>query len=148
MKPIKPLLIIALVLLFQSGCSQKGGDGVIDLGGRDDCDSAKQLCRFFGNGVIAELKLGDGKGVGELKPFDAVFKLNQNPTEVEISFIMKDMDMGPNRYRMTAKDDQWGARPILPICSNSRIDWIAELEWLDDGQRYRLRFPFHTNGSK
>lgn len=80
-----------------------------------------------------------------LQPFPvSVRTAGGQPVEtVMLTFFMRGMDMGLNRYRM--RDDAgsgWRAEVTLPICVSGRSDWIAEFEFLTAGQRILLRAPF------
>ena len=141
-------LVSVLCLLAVSGCSKTESINIVELGEVNNCDSAQQSCLYSSNGLNASLQLGDGSGVGELKPFDVQFLINSDPEEVKLSFIMPDMDMGPNLYRMKKVGEQWTARPMLPICSASRLDWTAEVQWKIGNNQFKLAFPFHTDGMK
>jgi hypothetical protein len=54
------------------------------------------------------------------------------------SFQMKDMDMGPNRYRLLRVDGKWRAKVMLPACVRGRHDWMLRLEV--GGKVYELPF--------
>jgi hypothetical protein len=52
---------------------------------------------------------------------------------------MVGMNMGFNRYDLKrVPDGNWTARIVLPVCTDSRADWIAELKL--DEQFYSLSF--------
>lgn len=73
-----------------------------------------------------------------LKPFVIILS-HPRLKKVSLSFQMMGMDMGYNRYELArASDGAWTARIILPVCTASRADWIAEIQ-LDD-QFYSLPF--------
>jgi hypothetical protein len=57
---------------------------------------------------------------------------------------MKGMDMGMNRYRLIAGEGNWSGTATLPVCSASRMDWIALVEFSSGGKKYRAKFPFQT----
>ena len=64
------------------------------------------------------------------EPFD--IELRQVPAEVQevhVSFSMKDMDMGFNRYRLKPEGNGvWAARTIrLPVCVSQRNDYLADI---------------------
>jgi len=59
--------------------------------------------------------------------------------QASASFQMIGMDMGFNRYDLKrGPDGNWTARIVLPVCTASRADWVAELKL--DGQFYSLSF--------
>lgn len=45
-----------------------------------------------------------------------------------VSFKMKAMDMGVNKYRFIKGNSNWSAKIIIPICTTGRRDWLAEIE--------------------
>lgn len=62
---------------------------------------------------------------------------------VAVSFFMKGMAMGLNRYRMLGDGaGSWRAEVILPICVSGRSDWIAAFEVSGAGHRAVLKVPF------
>ncbi|WP_373741516.1 hypothetical protein [Neisseria sp.] len=78
------------------------------------------------NGVHA--KFSDT--VNAKQPFDIVLtRVPSHVAEAEVSFSMKDMDMGFNRYKLTREaDGTWAARQIrLPVCVQARHDYLADI---------------------
>lgn len=64
------------------------------------------------------------------EPFDIVIEnVPQNTGAVSISFSMKNMDMGFNRYNLTKQSPQsWQALQIrLPFCVEGRHDYTADI---------------------
>lgn len=64
------------------------------------------------------------------QPFDITLK--NVPSQVEsvtVSFAMKDMDMGFNRFNITRQaDGTWAAKQIrLPVCVENRRDYLADI---------------------
>ncbi len=80
--------------------------------------------------------------------FDAVpqsmrpFKLTVEAPQavgVHVSFAMRGMQMGMNRYRLLPQaQGRWMAEVTLPVCVDGRADWDMTLEL--DGRHYRLPF--------
>ncbi|QEY26912.1 hypothetical protein [Neisseria zalophi] len=63
-------------------------------------------------------------------PFDIV--INNVPPETQevyVSFSMRDMDMGFNRYKLVRQEGgEWAAKNIrLPICTQDRRDYLADI---------------------
>jgi len=62
--------------------------------------------------------------------------------ELHVSFAMRGMQMGLNRYRLlSAGDGLWKAEVTLPVCASGRGDWLMTLDV--DGRLYQL--PFSSN---
>lgn len=64
------------------------------------------------------------------EPFDIVVEnVPKNTGAVSISFSMKNMDMGFNRYNLTQQSPQsWQAAQIrLPFCIEGRHDYTADI---------------------
>ncbi len=141
---LKYFIVIGLFALIVS-CGSKES-ATTSLGLVSECDSAISRCEFDNGLVKASLQLGDGSGIGELKGFAVDASINPNPDEVIISFMMKDMDMGPNRYRLKQSHNRWEGKAILPMCALGRLDWIAQLEWRSANKKYQIEFPFHSEG--
>lgn len=68
--------------------------------------------------------------VAAKEPFDITLR-NVPPQvqEVFVSFSMRDMDMGFNRYKLLRQaDGSWAARQIrLPVCVQGRSDYLADI---------------------
>ena len=92
-----------------------------------DCNPAKTSCQlWFSDGEIVVQFLQQPSA---LQPFEVeVTPKNMEVEKVNISFVMKDMDMGINAYNLDRQSNEiWRAKVILPVCSLGRNDWIAEL---------------------
>ena len=62
-----------------------------------------------------------------LKPFDLTVQAD-GVKQVYASFVMVGMEMGLNRYRLIAADNNgWRAKVILPVCVAGRRDWVLTL---------------------
>ena len=59
---------------------------------------------------------------------------------MSVSFSMRDMDMGFNRYDLHRQaDGGWLAQNVrLPLCTEERHDFLADVSV--DGQVYRVPF--------
>ncbi len=84
---------------------------------------------------------------GALKPF--TFRVETKgftaPVEaVRVSFVMPEMDMGRNDYRLQKEPEGFTGRAVLPLCATGRHDWLAVVT-LDAGtRRYEARFAFEA----
>ncbi|MRN37495.1 hypothetical protein CRG49_006455 [Neisseria sp. N95_16] len=75
------------------------------------------------------------------KPFDiALNNVPEAVQEVTVSFSMKDMDMGFNRFNIRRQDDgTWAAKKIrLPMCVENRHDYLADINI--DGEVFQTAF--------
>ncbi len=135
------------ILLFTLvACSD--GDDVVNLGVATSCDAAISPCDVKLDNY--RLKLLFTPAVKPLQPFVVELQLsgkNIEPKNVIMDFIMVGMDMGMNRYRLNKSDDTWKGRAILPVCTASRTDWVANVEFMDKGKKYVVAFPFHTDAN-
>ncbi len=113
-----------------------------------DCDAAQTACTAEGEGLRLHLQLGPG--VRALKPFRSLLAIEgvapEKVLDVEIEFVMRDMDMGVNRYRLLWEEGRWVAEAVLPVCLAGRSDWVAELRLLTEDGAMRADFPFQVPG--
>ena len=67
----------------------------------------------------------------------------ENAHAVHVSFTMRDMPMGLNRYRLLSEGGGvWASQIILPICVQGRSDWLMLIE-IDTGKQIeRVQIPF------
>lgn len=75
------------------------------------------------------------------QPFDIVLKnVPEGVQDVTVSFSMKDMDMGFNRFTVRRQNDgTWAARQIrLPVCVENRHDYLADIRI--DGEVFQTAF--------
>lgn len=75
------------------------------------------------------------------KPFDIVLRnVPETAQEITVSFSMKDMDMGFNRFNIRRQDDgTWAAKQIrLPMCVENRHDYLADINI--DGEVFQTAF--------
>lgn len=141
-------IVLLVLMLATSGCNQQTEEP-IDLGVADGCNAAQESCTLQGRNI--ELSLSLGPTVKPLQPFElelAISGVKTQPDSVVADFTMPDMDMGENRYRLSVREGgRWQGRVILPICSGSRMDWLAIIEFTLEGRLYRARFPFQAEAS-
>lgn len=73
-------------------------------------------------------------------PFDIALSGSGAEKAVSVSFSMRDMDMGFNRYDLHRQaDGGWLAQSVrLPLCTEARHDFLADVSV--DGQVYRVPF--------
>ena len=73
-------------------------------------------------------------------PFDIALSGSGAEKAVSVSFSMRDMDMGFNRYDLHRQaDGGWLAQNVrLPLCTEARHDFLADVSV--DGQVYRVPF--------
>lgn len=138
------LILIPLLLSTLSACSNS--DIVIELGSANACDVAVTSCSVSSEGYTLTLQLGPD--VKPLRPFTTQLKVkgaNGGEQGVVVDFQMVGMDMGLNRYRLRRRSDSWVGNTTLPVCTASRTDWNAVVEFIDAEKRYVASFPFHTD---
>lgn len=138
------LLSICFTLAL-SACSQDEATSPVKKEMAAECDAAMTSCDLERDGISFTLSLGPD--VKPLIPFPVNLSID-TPSELEkvvISFQMEGMEMGLNRYRLTKKEGLWQGVATLPICTTSRMDWVAELEYVVVGQpQSKLNFHFTT----
>lgn len=86
-------------------------------------------------------KLKFSSPAGVKAPFD--IRLDNVPPsvkQVSVSFSMRDMDMGFNRYDLKRQaDGGWSAEGVrLPICTQQRHDYLADISI--GGKNYQVGF--------
>lgn len=136
------VFLLSSVLLLP-GCHET--TGVIELGQATGCDTSQATCMVEHENTTVSLTLGPE--VVPLKPFNSTVSIqgvNVAPNSVIVDFQMKGMDMGVNRYRLIEDGVKWEGKVTLPVCTASRMDWIALVEFNSNGKTYRAGFPFHT----
>ena len=110
------------------------------------CDSAVQPCRARSADLTLELQLGPP--VSPLRPFTAQLGVVDGELHaaaaVELSFVMRGMEMGLNRYRLQHAGEHWRGQVTLPVCTTGRVDWIAVVTVRSNGQQWIAEFPFAT----
>lgn len=100
-----------------------------------------QGCRLANSAVVSFVPPSD-----EHTPFD--IRIRQLPAgtgQVYVQFSMVGMDMGFNRFHLTAQaDGSWLATGVrLPLCIEQRADYRAEIHI--DGQTHILPFTLPHN---
>jgi hypothetical protein len=131
-----PLLLLAIV-----GCGPNEQGEVVQAEAVG-CDAALTRCQVEVDGKGVSLSLQPG--LRPLKPF-AISATIEDSGEIGLvllDFQMIGMDMGPNRYRLLLQEGQWQGSATLPVCTASRSDWLAIMEFKRGSRHYRVRFPF------
>jgi hypothetical protein len=127
------LIIVALIALAIWGARlrapQQAAQPVV-------CSNPVAGCTFLHNGLPAQLRFSTQPEA--LKPF-VLSIASPGLRKASASFQMSGMNMGFNLYELRpGANGSWTASITLPVCTVSRVDWIAELNL--DGQRYVLSF--------
>lgn len=139
---------IFLVVLL-TACNNPGDEESRLLGIAHDCDAALTRCHVS-DGAIA-VSLAMGPDVKPLQPFSLLLVIDAEGPAAEnvvVDFQMQEMDMGINRYRLQRQEDgRWAGNVILPVCTVSRTDWYAVVEFSVDGKPLQAVFPFHTEAN-
>jgi hypothetical protein len=119
------------------------------LGTAQDCDAAVETCHVDAGAIQLQLLLGPQ--VKPLSPFSVALAIKGGEVaaqSVVIDFQMQGMDMGMNRYRLLhASGLSWQGEATIPVCTASRMDWLAVIEFTLNGQPYQAVFPFHTESN-
>lgn len=130
---IPVLILAALVALAIWGAMQKAprqaAQAIL-------CVDPVAGCSFMHKGLPAELRFSAQPEA--LKPF-VLSVASPHLRKASVSFQMSGMDMGFNRYELRPDaDGRWSASITLPVCTVSRVDWIAQINL--DEQAYVLDF--------
>lgn len=102
------------------------------------CNVAQEGCEFEAGQRLQLIGVGNNK-----TPFAAKLTgLPESVQSVSLSFSMRDMEMGFNRFELKKQaDSSWQIAAIhLPLCSSNRHDWLVN--WQIDGKNYQA--PFQT----
>lgn len=87
-------------------------------------------CNLIQGCVLPDGSKVRATSINTQEPFDIVIEnVPQNTGAVSISFSMKNMDMGFNRYNLAQRSPQsWQALQIrLPFCVEGRHDYTADI---------------------
>lgn len=131
---VVPVLVIAaLAALALWGAWQKAPSQQAQI---IRCTDPTAGCAFMFEGLPATLRFSTQPEA--LKPF-VLTVASPRLRKASVSFQMVGMDMGFNRYDLRRDAaGNWTAQVTLPVCTVSRVDWVAELAL--DGQLYTLSF--------
>lgn len=105
------------------------------------CNPAQQSCLTHINNQKLQFRFMQHPS--GLTPFAGVLQTRLPLQEVYVSFSMRGMDMGFNRFSLQQNPSgDWVANMLLPVCSLGRNDWMVEL-WVKYQDAYwRAQFEF------
>lgn len=148
MMTIRQITGVLSLLLLLVACSGEKSDERRYLGSAENCDATLSSCRVSDGAISVALTMGPG--VKPLQPFSFTLLIEGGEVaaqSVVADFQMQGMDMGTNRYRLQPQQGSWQATVTLPVCSASRMDWLAVVEFTLDGEPLLAVFPFHTEAN-
>lgn len=129
--PILILLALAALAIWGARQQPQPGQGI-----EIHCADPVAGCTFLHGGIPAQLRFSAQPET--LKAF-SIHLTHPQIKKASASFQMANMNMGFNRYDFKPqRSGQWLATVTLPVCTASRVDWIAEFEL--DGKLYRMAF--------
>lgn len=81
-----------------------------------------------------------------LRPLKILVKVEGvEASHVEVDFVGIGMDMGYNRAKLDSKDkNNFEGKAILPVCTQSKMDWEARVLLHTDHGLIMAPFPFYT----
>ena len=138
----RTLLLCALCLL--AACDQAPGTAAsaVSLTLALPCD-IHSGCTARNNELVMNVRFGTIPRALQPFPMQVSIESDKTVESVTVGFSMRGMDMGHNRYRLVAAaSHDWKGNVTLPICSAGRSDWLADIEVMVAGKRYRLALPF------
>ncbi len=115
------------------------------LGVAEECDAAVTICTINDGELMVSFSVGPG--VIPLQPFPVTLTITGKTAVVDsvvVDFQMQGMAMGTNLYRLQQEENLWQGTVILPVCTASRTDWQAIVEFTLDGEPVMVAFPFQT----
>lgn len=123
----------AKVAVLYFGQSDSVQEGVQQI---ESCELTQEGC-VFAQGALMKIEgLSHQRAAFSL----SAQNLPENVNKVEVSFEMKDMDMGFNRFSLRRiEKGVWRLENVyLPVCAANRHDWI--MVWTVDEQKYSATF--------
>ena len=106
-----------------------------------DCDPTQTSCKAqFGEHSLSLVFLDKPS---TLKPFRV--RLESDTEKIDnllLDFKMPGMNMGVNRYRLKYENGFWQNQLVLPVCTQSRNDWLVTLELEQAGIMWTTEFHF------
>lgn len=100
------------------------------------CQITQTPCPFADGATLQLLGVGNNQ-----TPFSIrATHIPANVNDITVSFTMRDMDMGFNRFALQKQaDGSWLAEGVrLPMCTQSRHDW--QIHWQMNGQHFQADF--------
>lgn len=105
------------------------------------CDPTQTACQArFGEYSLRLIFLDQPS---TLKPFRV--RLESDAEKIDnlvLDFKMPGMNMGMNRHRLSYENGFWQNQLVLPVCTQSRNDWIVTLELEQAGVLWTTEFQF------
>lgn len=120
-----------------------------------ECNPAELFCRAGDTKHVVSLHFPEN--VAYLKPFKMRVAIQGFDDEliekINVDFKMVGMDMGLNRFSLTAKSDAKGnvyyeGEGILPVCVSGRVDWLANTQVITTDKFYEAAFQFKVGKHK
>lgn len=148
MSSLRRIAMLLSLILLVTGCNNPGETALRQLGVSSGCDAALSTCVVNDGEIAVSLRMGPG--VKPLQPFPLTLAISGAEPEEEsvvVDFQMQGMDMGSNRYRLQPQLESWEGTVTLPVCSVSRMDWLAIVEFTSGGETLQAVFPFHTEAN-
>ncbi len=119
-----------------------------------DCEPLGHPCRASHGAVALAFSLP--QRVTPLASFTMTVQVQvqgEAVRHVSVQYLMQGMDMGLNLYPLVRQADAsaaagasvWQAKGMLPVCSTSRLDWVAVVTVESASGRYQARFPFRAH---
>ncbi|WP_298220642.1 hypothetical protein [Halothiobacillus sp.] len=98
-------------------------------------------------GQIGNVLVRAPKEIKPLKKFSLVVEPQGDASKsmgaVSVDFQMVGMDMGINRYPLTrSSDGNYAQNIILPVCTTTRTDWVADLSFTTTAGTFVAKIPF------
>ncbi len=140
----KVTLVVQLAAALLVASCENGGDvmPVTPLQLSQSCDVQVGCVAASGD---FSLRFSMGPGIQVLAPFPVSVEVQgaQSVDSVTVTFAMRGMDMGVNRYQLISDGaDRWLANVTLPVCSSGRSDWFAVVEVITQERRFAVDVPF------
>lgn len=117
-----------------------------------DCEPLGHPCRASDGAVTLAFSLP--QRVTPLASFTMTVQVQgEAARQVNVQYLMQGMDMGLNLYPLVRQAaapagtgaSVWQAKGMLPVCSASRLDWVAVVTVESTSGRYQARFPFRAH---
>lgn len=113
----------------------------------ETCDPTQTVCQaIFGEHSLSLTFLDKPS---TLKPFRVRLESDaENIANLVLDFKMPGMNMGVNRHRLSYENGFWQNQLVLPVCTQSRNDWIVTLELEQAGVLWTTEFQFVNQNSQ
>lgn len=137
-------LAFALALLLNSACDNPSSTAlpVSVLDTRAGCD-LQQGCSATDGEVSLQVRFDAPAHALQPFPLSVHISSDEPVDTVMVTFLMRGMDMGLNRYRLEGDArGGWRGSVTLPVCVSGRSDWIAAFELATASRSYQAQIPF------